>query len=207
LNDLTLWQQWDEHYDRIGSDKDKICRDGIIDEDEFGKDGSKKILFVMKDDHDNKAELKDLRETLKDGPRNKMWQTAASWAVGILNDFPLFKKIEFEMMRSAIRQIAAVNLKKVRGTKETEMFELNASAFQDRALLRKQIDLINPEIIIACGTFDLLVWLLELDVKPDSIDQPVYYKDKIRVIRFWHPDARKSDEKLYKDMKKVFEKS
>ena len=207
MNYETLWQKWEEHYDRIGIDKDKICRDGIIVEDEFGKDGSKKILFVMKDDHENKAELKDLRETLKDGPRNKMWQTAARWAAGILYGFPRFLKIDYKMMQSAIRQIATINLKKTRGVKQADMFVINACAFQDRLLLRKQIDLIDPDIIIACGTFDILVWLLELAVKLEPIDQPVYYKDRIRVIRFWHPATRKSDEKTYRDMKKVYTKS
>lgn len=203
MNDQTLWQEWNEHYDQIGGDKDKICRDGIVDEEEFGKDGAKKILFVMKDDHDNKAELKDLRETLKDGPRNKMWQTAARWAAGILFDFPRFEKIDYKMMQNAVRQIAVISLKKTRGAAQSDMAVINAHAFQDRELLRKQIELIDPEIIIACGNFDILVWLLELAVKPENLSQPVYYNGKVRVIRFLHPAMRKSDEKSYRDMKKA----
>lgn len=202
MNDEILWREWEEHYDRIGIDKDKICRDGIIKGEEFNE-ASKKILMIMKDDHDNKAELKDLRETLKDGPRNKMWQTAARWAAGILNEFPRFEKIDYKMMQSAISQIAAINLKKTRGTKPADMYAINACAFQDRMFLKKQIDAIDPDIIIACGTFDILVWLLEMEVRPDLLDRPVYYKDRIRVIRFLHPDASKSDEKTYRDMKKV----
>lgn len=49
------------------------------------------------------------------------------------------------------------------------------NAFIDRRLLRRQIQEIGPQLVIACGTWDVLVWLLELEVDPDNpIARPAY---------------------------------
>lgn len=200
-----LWQKWEEHYSKLGIDKKRICRDGIINKEAYSS-ASTKILFIMKDV--NEFPEGDLREMLENGPKYQMWHAVARWAAGILNDFPPFTDIDYyETMKDAIIKIATINLKKTSGGPYSNMLVINAYGFQDRALLREQIEAINPDIVMACGTFDILVWLLELKVNPDEPDNnPVYDEQrKIWVVPFRHP-ARVNNEKTYSELKSIFNK-
>jgi len=200
-----LWQEWEEHYSKLGIDKKRICRDGIINMEAYST-ASMKILFIMRDV--NKWEGGDLREMLKNGPKYQMWHVVARWTAGILNNFPPFTDIDnYETMKDAIIKIATINLKKASGGPSSNMSVINAYAFQDCSLLREQIEAINPNIVMACGTFDILIWLLELKVNPDEPNSdPVYDEQrKIWVVPFRHP-ARVNNESTYSELNSIFNK-
>jgi len=59
-----------------------------------------------------------------------------------------------------LSKIAVVNLKKASGGSWSDMAVVNAYAFHDRELLRRQIKDISPNLIVACGTMDQIIWLL-----------------------------------------------
>ena len=186
-----IWQSWGKHYENNNIQPSRICKDGVINTDKY-YNAPAKILFCLKEVNDYKD--RDLREMLNDGPKYQMWHTISRWAAGLLSDFnPNFNKIDnYEQMKNALIQIAAINLKKTSGGNRADMSVINAFAKQDRELLIKQIELINPEILIACGTFDILIWLLDLKVDPDNISwkkhPPVYdAKREFWVIPWCHP--------------------
>ncbi|MCH7859373.1 MAG: hypothetical protein IID14_06690, partial [Candidatus Marinimicrobia bacterium] len=157
--------EWNNHYRSTGIDVDRICKDGIIDPVAYEKADSK-ILFILKDTNKYRG---DLRELLHDGPRFQMWHALARWAAGIQLGFPQFEEIDKpDVMRTAFRSCAVINLKKTTGKAQANMSVINAYAHQDRRLLHKQIDEIKPDGIVACGTFDQMLWLLDLDCDPDS---------------------------------------
>jgi hypothetical protein len=98
-----------------------------------------------------------------------MWHTVARWATGLLNGFPDFATIDdFPVMKESLRKVAALNLKKATGGEFADFSKISAYAWRDRDLLLQQFRLLSPEIVVACGTFDILVWLLELNVNPDN---------------------------------------
>jgi len=197
----VIWYKYIKHYEKLGINPKRICKDGIIDFNEFHK-AKPKILFIMKDVND--FEGGDLREWLKEGPRY-MWHTIAKWSAGMLNDFPMYEEVvHYDVKKEALKKIAAINLKKSSGKATVAPEIVNAYAHQDRELLLEQIDSIAPDLIISCGVMDQLIWLLDLKVNPEKpSNEPI--KDKARniwVVPFRHP-ARAGGREVYNKLKEI----
>ncbi len=86
--------------------------------------------------------------------------------MGILEEFPAYEEITKDRMKAALCQVAAINLKKLTGAAVADISIVGAFALRDRNLLRRQIQDIQPHYIVGCGTFEILAWLLELDIDP-----------------------------------------
>ncbi|MCK4628920.1 MAG: hypothetical protein KAT56_07940, partial [Sedimentisphaerales bacterium] len=65
----------------------------------------------------------------------------------------------------------------------------------------------QPEIIVACGTFDSVIWLLDLKVNPDKPHEcPVFKKSRnIWVIPWVHP-CRVDNRETYGKLEDLFAK-
>lgn len=201
----NIWEKWKRHYSKLGIDARRICRDGILNEreDEF-RAMSRRILFVMKEVDD--WEEGDLRKLLKEGPVYQMWHTAARWAAGILHDFPPFKTIDnYKAMKDSLKRVASINLKKTSGGGSSDMPVISAYTHADKKLLLDQIQQIAPNIVLACGTFDCLIWLLNLSVDPDTpYKNPVRDKASGAWIIPWRHPSRACNKDTYAELKKVF---
>jgi len=203
-------EKWERHYKELGINHSRICCDGILDDDDDlknWKNANKKMLFIMKEVNDWKEEG-ELKTLFENGPRYQMWHTISRWAGGILNNFPEFEEIdEWSAMKENIKKIASINLKKTSGGPSSDMSKINAHAHMCKELLLEQIDEIKPEIIIACGTFDSVIWLLDLKLNPDEIGKcPVFEETRnIWVIPFRHP-GRVNSRDTYKELKELFAK-
>lgn len=216
---IKVLSQWGEWKGLNG----KICADGIINGEAWEK-APKKLLFVLKETNDYEGELKGL---LKNGPfiedengkkvRAKMWHTVSKWANGILKGagkkFGEFKQeITDDEKRVAISMISAINLKKMSGEKVADMSVVNAYAVANREPLLNQIKDVEPEIILACGVFDILVWLLDLEIEdPAEIGEKaiLWVGGNCWVIPCEHPACRgkgKSDEETYRRIKEIWDK-
>lgn len=203
----SIWDKWIKHYEKIGINAKRICKDGIINPDKFYK-AKHKILFIMKDVNNIEGGPEgNLPEWLKDGPKYQLWYTIARWSAGIFNDFLPYRQIDTKTIKESFEKIAAINLKKASGGARVDSEVISAYAHQDRQLLLEQIELINPDFIISCGVMEPLIWLLDLKVNPEKpADEPI--KDASRktwIIPFRHP-ARASGERVYNNLKKVFAK-
>lgn len=161
-----LWARWRAFYEEHGIRASQICVDGIVDPARFAA-APKRILFVLREVNDWPGG--DLRPFLAAGPRYQTWHNVARWAAGLLDGWPPYDVVDrFDRMHDALRQIAAINLKKTTGGSVADLSVVNAFAAHDRELLVEQIERIGPQIIVACGTFDQLVWLLDLTFNPDD---------------------------------------
>lgn len=203
---MDLWEKWKKHYEGKDIDIKEICKDGIINEDDF-KTINPRLLFVMKEVNDWPGG--NLKELFINGPKYSMWHTIARWTTGIFEEFPSFEDInKWERYSKNISKIASINLKKLSGGASSDMSLINAYAHQDRELLIEQISTIKPDLIIACGTFDQLVWLLNLDVDCKNYSKPVLAElgaIKAWVIPFRHPARVTDQEGCYLKLKKLTE--
>jgi hypothetical protein len=200
-----LWTRWAEHYSQFGVDPNSICQDGIINPDLF-KNANRKILFVLKEVNDYPGGKLEL--ALAKGPKYPMWFAVARWAAGLLKDFPRFSDIDHgNILIESIKSIAAINLKKASGGPIARSSQINLFAHFDRELLVEQIRNIAPQIIVACGTFDQLVWLLNININPNDIDSSCHYlsSDHILIINWRHP-SRVSAQSSYNELSKVSKK-
>jgi hypothetical protein len=114
-------------------------------------------VFVLKDSNDWPGH--SLSEAMV--PPIRMMIMVARWACGLLNDFPPFESADQSENRdSALRQVAAMNLKKAAGGPAADSNAIAAFARQDAAFLHRQLADLAPEILVACGTWDALLALL-----------------------------------------------
>lgn len=149
-----LWARWRAFYEEHGIRASQICVDGIVDPARFAA-APKRILFVLREVNDWPGG--DLRPFLAAGPRYQTWHNVARWAAGLLDGWPPYDVVDrFDRMHDALRQIAAINLKKTTGGSVADLSVVNAFAAHDRELLVEQIERIGPQIIVACGTFATL---------------------------------------------------
>ena len=186
MND-DLWARWATHYSDHGINPAEISHDGIIYPESFEK-APRRILFVLKET--NKFPGGSLQDYLSKGPSSQMWYAVSRWAAGLLNNFPPYDQINrADFLTRSIRSIAVINLKKATGDASAWSSEIGLYAHFDRDLLAEQIKFISPEIIVACGTFDILVWLLDLDINPKNIRSRCYQiaRDNLLLINWRHP--------------------
>jgi hypothetical protein len=147
-----------------------IIRDGIIDYSRWQK-AKKRILFIVKEGYTPDPEGKpdglstkgwDLCKDLRESPGfyGNTWREAAYWSHGIMHSkdgiFPQLSKLNTDEVLDTFRSTAVMNVKKTPGGKTSNWDELAEYVLKHRDLLKKQIDLIAPEVIICGGTWGLI---------------------------------------------------
>ena len=149
------WESRDIH--KKNHDKGKpFVYDGAIDEGKW-EGASPKILFLLKEAHGDggkgKKESWSLCKLIREDwkrPGFLLWWNVGRWAYGIQHTtkdcIPRFP--EDKAAAKALFEIAFVNIKKSGGLKSSDSDDLEKYVESDGDLIKKQIELINPDIII-----------------------------------------------------------
>lgn len=198
---LEEWKSLPHHLNR------SFIPDGIIDPVRWAK-SSRKILFINKEAYDGdgtEAEGFDLRKLIRcewDGsPKGGAYKVIAAWAYALQHaspdpsvPFPRWTLILPEDAREALLSCAVMNIKKSGGKPSSNHQDLATYVEKDGAMIKRQVELINPEIIV-CGH----VWYLIKKLWPDakSVYDEVDEADGRIVIDFWHPSNRYPEEMNY----------
>lgn len=137
---------------------------------------SMRVLFLLKEAYNNDPDYKgdcwDLLGYLKRTDKNKgrIWAAVAEWQYAIENttkdNIPVFDSWlgadanDMEQYRKTqsdwLKKCAVVNIKKSNGRTRSKDKELSKFVKEDGELLKKQIEIINPTIIVCGSTFHLL---------------------------------------------------
>ncbi|MBK6487220.1 MAG: hypothetical protein IPF98_10190 [Gemmatimonadetes bacterium] len=175
-----LWSSYDERY---GDRRSALAKDGAGQE--YGP--GQRLLVVLKEPNDSPG--RDLRvDFLNAGAKWVIWHRIAEWATGILHGFPPYDQIQ-SLKNASLRRIAVINLKKLSGGASIDSATLHRHAFADRDLIRSRISDLNPTTILACGTFEPLLWLLDREVPTTAnLDENTLgLTNGVTVIRWRHP--------------------
>ena len=137
--------------------------DGAVNADIY-KRSYPKIAFFLKEAYSENCDGDwSLTERLNNGAMTKMWGTVAEWVYGIRNttetDIPKKPQLSAEEKTALLRTVAVVNVKKSDGKKCSDYTDLLRYAEEDRAWLKKELDLLAPDIIV-CGNNSSLLRLL-----------------------------------------------
>lgn len=191
--------------------------DGIIDPERFVR-AKYKILWILKEPYDEFDEedgkpygggwdLKGLinsRNSIneyKSGKPTFKPMIYSSW--GILNNFCLFDDMDNvednSSMLDALKSIAYINIKKLPGYKSTHPSVCNDAYKSYKEILLKQIELINPEIIIGGGTLHHFINDLQLsdDEKYHQGNTKYFINDNKIYIQAYHPSQRTVSSEQY----------
>jgi hypothetical protein len=205
-----LQEKWVRYYQEKEIPTEGFSRDGIVDEDKFTK-ANRRILFVLRETNEFPQSNEfggDLRAFLSQTLKWQLWHTVGRWAYGILNDFPDYLECNGRRkIHDALCQVAVINLKKITGGKESDLEEINETAHRDKEFIRREVDLIDPEVLVACGTRGHLVWLFGLDDLPRRDQLPLSCSgegNKKRLFLFTRHPVRAHNERSYNDLKRLW---
>lgn len=200
--EAELFKEWESY--RPG-----LIRDGAINE-ELYNNSSVKVLYILKEV--NGGRNWDLRYFLQKGGRASTWNNIARWQYGISNlnrevDWIEIKNINSDFRRKQIASSAIMNLKKDSGGNSANPNEIWTYAWDDRLLLRRQVAIYDADLIICCGTGEI-VRDREIIYKWKKEDWRIsksgikYYilennHKKQIIISFCHPASRSSSEYMF----------
>lgn len=173
-------------------------RDGIVDEAQFGRE-KRRVLFVLLEPNSkggrfDKHRGSDLRVLWHDVPLKKsLDRNLARWTRLLLDGAgrSTWKPTPAET-KAQLQRVAIINMKKMPGGGTADAEAISAHAWQDRKLLRKQISIIAPRLVVACGprANKVLGWVLHDDLQADVPDDRPWRVNGLRVLPGNHPSLR-----------------
>ncbi len=187
----------------IDHSKNKFIPDGIVNNEIWQDSEHKKILYVLKEAYVSKDdEAYDLAKWLRDDhPDRRIWNRVARWTYGIQNTtanevaryIPYIDK-DKRLRDQLFEQIAVINLKKSNGESTSVIEEVAAYAQADREEIIRELQLIDPDIVI-CGSTFWILYQIVFGNEPlkgsQACDNWYYYKNldgKERLyIDYYHP--------------------
>lgn len=197
----TLFEEWKQ---LVAVESDHFVEDGIISEVDWGLVG-KKVLFILKETNNYKGNIAALiNSAVTKHPKSKLWDrptfhNVGRWAHGLINSsngVPSYSESHIKRKESLLF-CAFINLKKTSGaraaTKAVPEFAHKYSAF-----IRQQINLIDPEIIVFGGTYEIVKEYVIPEM--ERISNRVHKYNKIICINANHPACTKSRKYMYEQV-------
>ena len=191
-------------FNQLKINNPSIVTDGIVNENEY-LDSKYKILYIMKEVNSYQNGGWSLTEFISNGASPQTWDNVARWTEGILN---LEKDFDWEYLSGDndlrrdkyLKKIASINLKKTPGRHTSIAKEISMATKNNKEIIKKQVDIYQPNIIICCGTSGLFVRdCLESDLTWQMTSRGIEYMilDNTIIVSFSHPEARVADQYLY----------
>lgn len=196
----NLFKKWKEK-------RPNFISDGIVNKDTYSNT-STKVLYILKEVNGGKNW--DLRDFLRKGAHWRTWNNIVRWQFGIekknsINHFDEINYVNNDTRKKYLSRIAVINLKKEAGKSNSNMKEIRDSSWNDRVYIKKQIELYKPDVIICCGTGEIVkeYQLIEGIKEWHSTNNGINYStnQKTIVINYFHPQQyRINKKKLYDDL-------
>ena len=194
-----MLHEWEERDKQLG--RKHFIADGIVNEDIwFNQNESDRICFFLKEAYLSEEEKKAnydwnlVKDSLDKGIVKKMWHTVAEWTYGIHNTtathIPQYYKLSKETEIKEIKKIAVVNPKKSDGNPNTKWDELEDIVKNDGTfdLIKREIEIINPKVLICGNNVSLLYNYVFKDIDIDYIRSKHYYwRNEMLIIDHYHP--------------------
>lgn len=185
-----LFEEWEKIHLEKGYKR--FIRDGIVNEDWWFQEQSvPKICFFLKEARTQEEGYNLVKDLYKREPW-KLWQRVAIWTQAIQLSFTGERPYDVDKIQmkshEAVRQTAVVNVKKSNGLAESEGEDLWKYVHEDKDLLKRELELVNPDIILCGYTFGMLSEVLGDELEMDGTADTMYafWKDKL-IIDYYHP--------------------
>lgn len=173
----------------------------------------KKILWLLKEPYDSRPENEKKSECFSSIAKShfishkskQTWLPVIYISYAIVNNISSEKILEFKPigMINALDSVSIVNVSKVPANTTTNWRNLVNSFEKNETYLKQQIDILNPDILIFGGTFDLYDKFY--DIKSQNSDKTKLYLKlhngkEIRLLHTHHPSIRTGYKKYVVDV-------
>ncbi|MFA5316315.1 MAG: hypothetical protein WC369_02715 [Dehalococcoidales bacterium] len=188
---------------------------GVTNEQLY-ESSSPKLVCILREPNDRKKKPRwsipeFIQRQVNNGYNGKriyhMWKELGFWSYAIRNDFPEYSDINtLRISAEGLNCIGMTNLKKSGGGGSSKYLDIREYANSTTPLWKQELEIMNPDIILCCGTFRIVTDLLGLQViKMDSHRgyYSVWKRDNGNsiLVRFYHPAARFRKGVLYNLLK------
>lgn len=196
-----LFELWREKSDETVDHKNNtFIADGIVNT-EVWNNTDKKILYVLKEAYGNGWDDTTLAKWIDSGEclKYKIWRRIPRWTYGIFNtdaktQARFRKELDYTESLSYLKKIAILNIKKSDGKPRSKYEEITKYGKHDKDEIIKEIELIDPDIIICGNVFSLLynsVFEFDTDFEEIRNDNWYYYLNVLGrerlFIDYYHP--------------------
>lgn len=188
--------------------REQFITDGIVDEENYNS-ATPKVLFIAKEPNDQTNDSWDYFDLLLNYKefRYPFLYRLAEWSYGVFNDFPPIEELweDEKRLYKVFNKIAFMNVKKSGGNGTSDPEIINDHIKNNLNFLLKEIEIINPEIIITCLSWENSVNILF----PDATWSSSGYNIRIgrfkqaKVIDFYHPSSRNAPAAVYSLLQNV----
>lgn len=175
----------------VGQEGNRFIADGIIHEPSY-RAASTQILFLGKEPNEpSEVASWDFREEWAKDPDWKHAVQAKRWAFGILNGFPAWEQAQSPPVNTLL-QVACMNVKKTGGNGSSKYEDIVHHVQAHGNLLRKQVEIIAPRIIIGgLRGYELWSTLVGSEVRMEMAEGVGIFRwGQAKVIDFFHPSNR-----------------
>lgn len=157
---------WDAYRAKYQERNSYLFEDGIVDLDNY-----RGVLFLLKEAYSKKQKLGKWNLVANLGEQGpwKMWHRVSEWVYGIehttVNRIAPFHSFSNEEERLALSHLAVVNVKKINGSSVSNDEDLGKYVEDNRELLRREIESVQPQIIVCGNTFSYLQMIFDIKIE------------------------------------------
>ncbi|WP_396601487.1 hypothetical protein [Algibacter sp. R77976] len=183
--------------------------DGIVDLIEYDK-ASIKIMWILKEvNSENDTDEWDLRDAIKNLKTEKGIKKgwASTFNPIVYTTFGILHNLYWEEIENTndnpniidvLKKIAYVNVKKIPGKSVAIKSELEIAFKEHKSILKSQIELYNPDVIICGGTFNIIKDVFQNLNNKTAIHPFSSYENKNTIIiDAYHPNNRTVTQEKY----------
>lgn len=196
-----------EKIEALKKEDGNIVADGVINPYSY-YDANPKILWVLKEPNSKDKEDWKYQDFFKYtwykhgntmSIRRIVFTTYGLFnMINHLEELPQWSDINYQ---KEVKKMAIINIKKTPGAENVEDSVISAAYTENRDLIKEQIELFNPEVVIFGGTFRFFPWEdipgATRETK-QTLNNSAYYPTANRLyISTSHPSYRKLQDKEY----------
>lgn len=185
-----LFDEWEKRH--LAEGHERFIRDGIVNEDWWMQVQTvPKICFFLKEARTTEEKY-DLAADLNNRSPWQLWQKVAIWTQSIQAAFTVERSYDNDKinmkLHDSVKQIAVVNVKKSNGMASSNDEDLWSYVNADKDLLKKELEIVNPDIIVCGYTFSMLAAVLGDELERYNTEDTMFafWKDKL-IIDYYHP--------------------
>ena len=189
---------------------------GVVDEEKY-ESSTPKLVYVLKEPNNKRKRPKwsipaFLQQQVSKGSCGKhiyhMWKVVGIWSYAIRNGFPDYNDINtVHISAEGLKYIGMTNLKKSEGGGTANRRAVREYAKKTVTLWKSELEIMNPDIILCCGTFDIVTKLLGLVTCQTAVGRrySIWQHDSGHslLLSIYHPACRFRKAKVYTLLKEA----
>jgi len=180
-----LFKEWEKSYRENGIEA-KFVKDGIVNKEHY-----KNIVWILKETNDYENPLNELvNDRVINNKKSMMWKGVTWHNIGrgtakLLNPNLNIKEAD-KIWKKSLLHIAVMNIKKTTGKASSNWDEIVDFAKNYSEFIIKELELLNPKIVVLGGIKDALKNILSLQHQNKNIYSSEKFPNTI-FIEAYHP--------------------